>query len=378
VGEPFQLSSFAFNDAVGMDVCVLQKDAEGYEYILVLQDLFTRFVVLHPLQQRTAEEILRGVMLWVSFFGPPRSLLSDQGRELISGVVRALLTRLGTTAEVTTAGSHQQNGILERSMRELRRHLLPLTMTLQKQDHWNEIVPIVQHILNSVRTEATGRPPAELVFGPNYVNSLLLTEQEEWDRRKRYTTVESLTRAHEQLLQASVQHLNELAAAKRRRFEKAHPEGPSVFEEGSWVLATWPDNRRPSKMHPVWRGPFRFLAHRAKGEAVVHNPATGKEMVLHVSTLRPYDDGMHEDPRALCGMDQLETVVDRIKAHRPEPLPRQLKAGEFLVLFTDGTEQWLPYIAVRSLEAYEVYMRHLKGAEASGGAIGGSPPAEGG
>jgi transposase InsO family protein len=358
-GLPYESGCYSVNDKVAIDLNVMPKDDDGYEYIAVMEDLFTRFVLLVPLKSKTAAEVTRALMQWAGLFGPPRVLLSDQGREFVSLMVKELLAMMGTTEEYTRAGDHRQNGIVERSMREVNRHLLAIVQTLNKRASWHEAVPVVQYIMNGSRTTATGIAPAELMFGPNYNAFQILGVPP--SKTPKFKDLGALQTAHQEMLTISARHIAELAKAKVARYDKRHPDGPTTFDPDSWVLARWPDNRRPTKLHPHWRGPFQFIEHLSRGESRLRDIMLGKDIIVHTSDLLAYDDGLQEDKLKIRAWDQHETPVTSIVDHKPKPLPKTLKDRQYLVRFRDGTEEWKDYLEVRDLEAFERYEANQSG-----------------
>ncbi|ROT79561.1 hypothetical protein C7M84_001723 [Penaeus vannamei] len=75
VAEPFEL--------VSVDILSLTPSARGNKYVLVLIDHLTRFVELFPLASKDAQTVADVFLAeFVTRYGPPRTLLSDNGLEL--------------------------------------------------------------------------------------------------------------------------------------------------------------------------------------------------------------------------------------------------------------------------------------------------------
>ncbi len=63
------------------------------------------------------------------------------------------------------------------------------------------------------------------------------------------------------------------------------------------------------------------------------------------------------DPVAVAGQDEGEYVVKEIVGRRLEGNKKTNKTHwYFKVKFEDGSEDWLPYMEVRDLEAFEKYL----------------------
>ena len=53
---------------------------ETYNYILTVQDIFSRYVWLHPLTRKTNEAVARELYNIYAEFGPRRVVQSDNGQ----------------------------------------------------------------------------------------------------------------------------------------------------------------------------------------------------------------------------------------------------------------------------------------------------------
>ncbi len=74
-----------------------------------------------------------------------------------------------------------------------------------------------------------------------------------------------------------------------------------------------------------------------------------------VSMLKPYVNAAEVDPVAVAGLDEDEYLVRSVKAHQLRGGKKQNRKGYyFLVEFADGSEDWLPYLEVRDLEAFGI------------------------
>jgi len=77
-------------DKVAMDIVgPLPKTERGNEYILTLQDQLTKFSMGIPLSDQTAETVAEAfVDRFICVFGSPKAILTDQGRNFISDLMK--------------------------------------------------------------------------------------------------------------------------------------------------------------------------------------------------------------------------------------------------------------------------------------------------
>ena len=68
--HPFTVASYEPFERVEMDtIGPLPEDEEGYKYILVIIDCFTRWVSLYPIKDTTAVECAKRMISHVGIFG---------------------------------------------------------------------------------------------------------------------------------------------------------------------------------------------------------------------------------------------------------------------------------------------------------------------
>ena len=142
----------------------LPTTESGNKYVLVVTDLFTKWVEAFPLRE-TSSSTLATVLVdeVISRFGVPNVLHSDQGANFCSEVIKGICRILGIEKTRTSAYHHQGNGQVERFNRTLEA-ILAKTVKESQRD-WDSCL---QKALFAYRTslhEATGFTAFHLVFG---------------------------------------------------------------------------------------------------------------------------------------------------------------------------------------------------------------------
>ena len=73
---------------VSMDVAYMPQDVEGYRYVLLIGDLFSKYIEVVPLRDQTSLTISQAFWeSWLSVHGCPKYLLTDQGSKVDGDVV---------------------------------------------------------------------------------------------------------------------------------------------------------------------------------------------------------------------------------------------------------------------------------------------------
>ena len=102
-------------DHVHIDLVDPLPSRNGFEYILTMTDRFSRWVEATPLRKTSAQTVARAFYdTWVSRYGGPKVITSDQGSQFESRLFAALLSLIGCERIRTTAYHPAANGLIER------------------------------------------------------------------------------------------------------------------------------------------------------------------------------------------------------------------------------------------------------------------------
>lgn len=141
----------------------LQISEDGYKYCVTMIDRATGWPEAVPVQNITAETVARVVFeCWISRFGCPSKLTSDQGRQFESDLFNSLMKYLGIHKLRTTPYHPQSNGMIERWHRALK---VALMARLQCNNSWVDELPIALLGLRSATRSDSGVSAAELTYG---------------------------------------------------------------------------------------------------------------------------------------------------------------------------------------------------------------------
>ena len=149
---------------VCMGFLSLEMSAGGYEHILVVTDLFTRYAQAIPTTNQSAKATARILFdNLICHFGFSARLHSDQGRNFESDAIKELCSIASTDQSRTTPYHPMGNGMPERFNQTLFNTLE--TIEVDQKSDWKSYVPILVHAYNSTRHESTGYSPHYLMYG---------------------------------------------------------------------------------------------------------------------------------------------------------------------------------------------------------------------
>uniref|UniRef100_A0A673CI67 Gypsy retrotransposon integrase-like protein 1 n=1 Tax=Sphaeramia orbicularis TaxID=375764 RepID=A0A673CI67_9TELE len=140
-------------ELVGMDLMGPHPEtARGHKYILMFTDYFTKFMDFFPLSTKSAQGVAEGIKTFVSRWGTPARLLSDQGREFVAEVNTALCAEFGIKCSVTSAYHPQTNGLNDRTNQTLKVRISKLIN--DQQNNWDDYL----HNLAAPKDEDDEKP----------------------------------------------------------------------------------------------------------------------------------------------------------------------------------------------------------------------------
>ena len=179
----------------------------GYHYILVFQDMFTKWIEVLPLSKANAVSVLQAFENTIIFrWGTPEVLFTDNGTEFVNKLISKAALELGIRHS-TTPPYHAQANPVERVNRVLK----TMMSSFVESDHrnWDKHLPDFRSAYNTAVHSSTRVSPALLNFGrePRLAKTLRKQEEgspeivplavEEWeDRIKRLPALSNLVAHH--------------------------------------------------------------------------------------------------------------------------------------------------------------------------------------
>ena len=125
-----------------LDVCDPTRD--GYRYILVIADYFSKWTETFPIKDKCADTVADVLVDKIILrFGMPLVIHSDQGREFENGLMKSLCSLLGCVKTRTAPYHPESDGMVERFNRTC---LMMLSMFVNdRRDNGHELLPFVMH-----------------------------------------------------------------------------------------------------------------------------------------------------------------------------------------------------------------------------------------
>lgn len=272
-----------------LSIDFLTIDVKGEKQnMLVVMDHFTKFAQAFPTKDQTAKTVAR--VLWNDFFlvyGYPSRILSDQGRDFESKLVKEVCTVAGIS-KCRTTSFHPQSNPVER----WNRTLIGMLRTLedeQKKD-WRKYLRSVVHAYNSCIHESTGFSPYYLFFGrhPRLPVDAVFGINLNGGRRTTRQYVKDLKGKLQEAYGYAAEQMRKKAGKNKARYDARACAGE--LEPGDRVLVKNLGPRIFSKVADRWERHIYTVIRKAEGVPVyVVRPEAGggPERTLHRNVLFP-------------------------------------------------------------------------------------------
>lgn len=160
--RPVQLGGI--NDTWQMDLMDFQKykrDNSGFTFILLVIDIFTKFIWLRPLKDKTGPEVasaLRDIIKSCPF-GAPKNIQSDEGKEFLNKHCREIYKN--ENINVYHVYTHLKAAIAERAIRTIKSKLYQ-HFTAKGSYKWTEILQNIAREYNHRIHRTTEMAPVQV------------------------------------------------------------------------------------------------------------------------------------------------------------------------------------------------------------------------
>lgn len=136
----------------------------GNRYLLAVIDYFTKYAILIPLPDQTAQSIATALVEHVfTKFGAPQEILTDRGTNFLSALMQELYKSFHVTKLNTTAFHPSSDGLVERLIATLSNSLAMFCSS--SQNDWDTLAHLVAMGYNSTVQTSTNESPSFLLFG---------------------------------------------------------------------------------------------------------------------------------------------------------------------------------------------------------------------
>ena len=286
-----------------------KESTQGNKYILNCIDIHSRYIVLIPTADQKARTFVKHfIEHWISHFGIPDVLLSDNGPAFAAKVAGRFYRLYGIKKDFSLPLRPQSNGIVERS-NQVVTHQLRAATSKSKLRFWDHKLPTVQFNINNTVSNATGYKPSQLTFGIHIkVPYHMLVTDDEKQPKTLHDACDEWYGNLQKLRALTVKH--QIRQQNSYISSKEVVDSLAKFQLGNLVCL----HREPKhKLQPEWIGPY-IVEYLKRNSATIkaQNIENAPIRKAHISQLKHYYELVNENGEDLVVDNPESPVADLI------------------------------------------------------------------
>ena len=266
----------------------LPTSSKGYQYILVVTDLFSKWVEAFPLHATDSETLARILVdEIVCRYGVPVYLHSDQGANLNSQVILNLYKQLGINHTRTTAYHPQGNGQVERFNCTLESMLSKVVNENQKD--WDIHLPKALFAYRTTIHDSTGYSPFHVNFGrsPSLPIDIMLGQFLSSDEEKEVAEyVKEVALSLKDAYEKVRHNIEEAHKANKRRYDDKESGDRFSIGDLVWLHVPAIKQGRTKKFSNLWRGPYTVIDKTSNVNYKIQLVDANKPLIVHRNRLK--------------------------------------------------------------------------------------------
>lgn len=239
-------------DTIHVDALGPLPESNGYKYVLILVDAFTKYCFLYAMYRQDSAELRKAFTNAISMFGTPRLIVCDRGRMFDSAEFGEWASNFGIQLHFITPEMHQENGQVERYCRTVLN--MVRIETNYKRESWSNALWKIQLVLNTNKQKTTQCSALNLLIGSDAttpaINALIrdITVDGSTPNREAWREIRR-QRAENRLAKNQVDQ--DARVNRNRRTPKNFSVRDMVFVKKS--------SQATSKLDSGIRGPYRVI-----------------------------------------------------------------------------------------------------------------------
>jgi hypothetical protein len=311
-------------ERIAMDIVgPVDTSRNGNNYILVLSDYASRFVMTIPMVDQTARTVASHLVNEViTKYGAPEQILTDQGSNFLSELVKQICELFKIKQLKTTSYHPQTDGLVERFNRTLCDMLA--CYVNEDPEAWDVFLPFVTFAFNTAEQASVRNNPFYLFYGREAVLPNELVEN------TRYRFTESDIEVYKQKWKTALKFARTNLEKAQNKQKEYYDTNSKVIEytNGEYVLMKSPPG--PGKFNFRWLGPYIIIKRLSALNYEIKLPNARESTIAHVNRLKRSPDPNSNQqlnssqqtnvkkrgrPRKLAGHPKKARVVPEL--HRP-------------------------------------------------------------
>ena len=259
---------------------------EGNRYIINFVDRLTRYVILAPLPDKSAESVARVLHQYVICpYSCPETLTHDNGREFVNSLLEELCKLYKIKQAPIAIYSSYSNGLSEYTNKRILAVLRLVINTAQND--WCSYLPFVSVSLNCAYQHSVGDTAHYLLFHFDKIlpYELMLVEA----NKTQYGGLDDYIVDNLLKAKTAVEATSRIMLDAQSKYTLRHNKRakiPDVREGDRVYIAAVPVKGKSKKLCPKYKGPFRVLKDLGRERYLLLDLKNGKEIQMQYRNLK--------------------------------------------------------------------------------------------
>jgi len=319
---PHALHAGRFFEKIELDFLEGLPESQGWTSILVIICTFSKFVMLFPIAEKSADAVKQCLLYTMGIFGAPRFASSDGGAAFKANEIDALFNYTGTDNSLTHPYRSSAHGTVERVHQEEMKHLGNIIheITDAEPADWSTYLPWVQRIINNTPNRNTTFAPATIVFGHKHVFDSKMMEFTPITDTQEKADMNAYIRKHNEMLNRiqtiANKSLDERLLAQFRELNSKPQELSKPLEKDSYVLVK---QNKKGKLQLSWTGPKKVVEMISDNFYKILDIVQDIEEFQHRENLMPIQCENDDIARDYARLDTNELTITEVLSHNGDP-----------------------------------------------------------
>ena len=283
--EPLKPINMPFNfprALIAMDIAYLPWTSNGYRYVLIIVDLFSKFMEAIPMKNQESATIAEALQYgWFHRYGYPLALLSDQCPNVDGTVIRELCGKYGIRKLHSSAYHPEGDGEAERTIQSFKQTMrCCLGERKILTTDWPKLAQEISFICNSQINASTKYTPQEVMFGEKLrskVDTIIpQAGHSTYDNPSSY--IEAACPNNLELNEIVSKNIDHAQSKMKATYDKK--SRASTIGTGDWVLIK--DETRNNTLAPLYLGPW-LVAEKLDVNLNLVDPSSGRKKLVHLN-----------------------------------------------------------------------------------------------
>ena len=279
------------DDCLEVHILPNLPSSKGYQHIITMMDVFSRYLFAYPTQDMTAKTVARCIIdVMTRHCYLPTVILTDKGSHFRSEVVNQIAQTLDIRISHASTKHAQTIGILERTHASLKTALK--ISTAERRSMWHKYVQIAVMNYNTSYHKSLGCDPTKVFHGriPYNILDIKLGLKPNWKNDNAEELTEQLQKQIAEIHQAAKDNLMQSYLKYKQYYDKKATATPLKVNDYCYVLYPKADNQSMKFAFKdcIWTGPYIVVKVLSNNNYVIRRTGTRYTQTLQRIRLRLY------------------------------------------------------------------------------------------